>query len=215
MNDKEATQIMASAMDARGISYTPSEQEAGYLGRPYVAPAPLPAPAPIKTPEPQTVEQPLVQINAPQVGSIDDPVMSQAMAPPAEASAYQLPPPGPDTIPSPEYDAFRADAQNALHSLGLPQSIGRELALRADKASLQLPAPPAVIEQQRQTAMAQLTRTWGAEAPARIQAVQAEVNRVLAKHPGMRDHVERVGNDTWVVQQIWNTLQSRNQGANR
>lgn len=217
VTDSEATQTMAAALDSRGIAYTPSESEAMALGRPYTPPAVAadpadPAATPAKPAATLTTEQQLAALNAPITGDKTDALMAAAMARPADPSGYTLPALDKDQKATPQMAAAFAGFKAGLHEFGFAAPVGNKIADMVNTAAARAPMTPAQVETARQTTHGALSRQWGSEAPANIKAVQAEVQRVLAKHPHLRPAVELVGNDQHVVTMIHTAIQAR--GAN-
>ncbi len=213
MNEAEATNVMAQALTARGIAFAPSEAEAAHLGVAYVAPVAAPVAAPadsVPAAKPPTVEEQIASLTAPNLGNEQvDAAIEQTMQRPADPNGYTLPALDKDQAVTPEITAAFDGYKAGLHEFGFAAPIGNKIAEMVNAAALRGASNPIQTEHARQAANTTLSRTWGADAPARIAAVQAEVQRVLAKHPHLRDAVELVGNDPHVVMMIHNTLQAR------
>ena len=213
MDDAGFTQMAAAALTARGIPFAPSEAEAAQLGVQYTpSAAPVaPAAAPAKPAATLTPEQQIAALSAPITGTDGrtEATMGDAMSPPADPTGYTLPALGKDQKSTPEtsaaFDGFKA----GLHEFGFAAPIGNTIAEMVNTAATREPSTPEQIEAARLTTHAALSRQWGESAKANIAAVQAEVTRVLAKHPHLRDAVELVGNDPHVVTMIHTALQSR------
>lgn len=211
MDEATVTQVMAAALDARGIAYTPSQAEAAHLGREYVAPA-APAAAPQKPAAPaETHDQMIARLTAPDVGN--DEVTAAAMARPATADAYELPGIQPGAQFTPEQTATIGAARAALFEAGFPASIGKLVAERIDAAAAN---PPNDLQRSHAQAatLSQLRQTWGDKFDSNLAAVRGEIQRIAQKVPAVTEWLERTGagNDVVVIRHLHNVLTARAKG---
>lgn len=205
MNDAQATQAMASALDAAKIPYTPDQAESVALGREWVAPAVATAPAErsaVPAATPLSPEQQLAALNAPDLGLRGEATAIEAMRAPSDSAAYQI-----QGVHGAERDAVHS----ALADLQLPVGLGRHLAATVMKGGKAPIATPEQAQAALEKSTAHLQRTWGAEAPARIKEVQGHIAKIGEKHPWLIPSLERSGahRDSWLMIQLWNTLSAQ------
>lgn len=140
---------------------------------------------------------------------------------PASPSAYQfdsVPGVGPDPKLDPEgfkkhmESTMRSDAEfrQFLYEEQIPVPIAKEI----NRLALQASKVPQTVQQRevaQQETMATLTRLWGADRDKNLSIVRAEVARMTASRPQVKELLETtgMGNNAWLITTLHNLATMR------
>jgi hypothetical protein len=205
LTDSQVLEGMISAMAERGIALPPEQiasDRAALAARlngeePPAMTAPIPQPQPQKptlTADPGAGIQPMVQ-ESPDMTAID----AAAFAGPESPAAYRF-----DAPPGVEHDLKQEMAMREMfYQHGVPVSLAAEVSRQWLKGVMNPPTP-----QQRDRAYAdghvQLTRIYRDQVPNVLKVANAELDRMVATHPQIKDmlRVSGLNNSWWLVSNL-------------
>ncbi len=198
-SDSEAFEVMASALQDRGLATT-EQIQTDRATQPFAAPAG----------EQQSTVADTTGLSADAVDPAAGQLDQNIYAPPSSPDDYRFLPPANGTTRDAAQE--RATAQ-AFHDIGLPASIASH-ADRLFSQAMQSPPTAEQLESSRQQGHVQLTHTFGADTPRVIATAQAEFNRMVAKAPHLKDlaEVSGLGNNPLLVSQLYFNAVAKGRG---